>query len=240
VLAAPAASRANEKCTRASHHRYAETVRHSLRDGATTYFVLSPVTGLFCHRRLADHPAKLDASVGASGPHDFAVRRSFARLATLPRPPHPAPNVRDDGQRPSLGRDGGSCRSDLPDGLSEIFLQMGLDSKSPTAADLPVGQISLRANQSWLRSLRCRRQVPRTDRTSCCHAKTRASLITPGPEPAERWMLSWEQAAAPLARSVPVAAAWPACSAQAVIQQELGWPPPALRLCVARARSLIA
>src|SRR6266567_8258343 len=48
---APAASRANEKSTRASHHRYAETVRHSLRDGATTYFVLSPVTGLFCHRR---------------------------------------------------------------------------------------------------------------------------------------------------------------------------------------------
>jgi hypothetical protein len=41
----------------------------------TAYFVLSPVTGLFCHRRLADTSAQLDASVGASGPHDFAVRR---------------------------------------------------------------------------------------------------------------------------------------------------------------------
>jgi hypothetical protein len=41
--------------------------------------------------------------------------------------------------RPSVGRDGGSCRSDLPDGLSEIFLQEGLDSL--IAADLPVGQI---------------------------------------------------------------------------------------------------
>jgi hypothetical protein len=46
----------------------------------TVSFVLSPVTGLFCHR----HPRKpgfreLDASVGASGPHDFAVRFSIIR-----------------------------------------------------------------------------------------------------------------------------------------------------------------
>jgi hypothetical protein len=45
----------------------------------TVSFVLSPVTGLFCHRRHADRSAKLDASVGASGPHDFAVRISAAR-----------------------------------------------------------------------------------------------------------------------------------------------------------------
>src|SRR5258705_12515062 len=40
----------------------------------TVSFVLSPVTGLFCHRHPADNSAELDASVGASGPHDFAVR----------------------------------------------------------------------------------------------------------------------------------------------------------------------
>jgi len=51
----------------------------------TAYIGLSPVTGLFCHRRLAGivlswpgwadrNSAKLDASVGASGPHDIAVR----------------------------------------------------------------------------------------------------------------------------------------------------------------------
>jgi hypothetical protein len=40
----------------------------------TVSFVLSPVTGLFCHRHHADNSAKLDASVGASAPHDFAVR----------------------------------------------------------------------------------------------------------------------------------------------------------------------
>src|SRR5277367_73605 len=48
----------------------------------TAYNALSPVTGLFCHRRFVDCSAKLDASVGASGPHDLAVRIGIARLAT--------------------------------------------------------------------------------------------------------------------------------------------------------------
>jgi hypothetical protein len=56
------------------------TGRHSLRDGFTVSFVLSPVIGLFCHR----HPRsvsfqELDASVETSGPHDFAVRFSRVR-----------------------------------------------------------------------------------------------------------------------------------------------------------------
>jgi hypothetical protein len=42
----------------------------------TVSFVLSPVTGLFCHRRRRNCFRQLDASVGASGPHDFAVRKS--------------------------------------------------------------------------------------------------------------------------------------------------------------------
>jgi hypothetical protein len=79
------------KSTRASHHRFTETVRHSLRDGFNAYFVLSPVTGLFCHRRLRNSFRKLDASVGASGPHDFAVRvgavrRQPLRVHRIPRP----------------------------------------------------------------------------------------------------------------------------------------------------------
>ena len=40
----------------------------------TVSFVLSPVTGLCCHRCLADSLRDVNASVGASGPHDFAVR----------------------------------------------------------------------------------------------------------------------------------------------------------------------
>jgi hypothetical protein len=77
-----------------------------------------PGDRLCCHRRQRDakHHRQLDASVGASGPHDFAVRshpsppKGFAGLGivrrahqarpTLPRPPHPAPNVRDDGETP--------------------------------------------------------------------------------------------------------------------------------------------
>jgi hypothetical protein len=51
----------------------------------TAYFALSPVTRLSCHRRLADTSAKLDASVGASGPHDFAVRKISAFVNA---PPH--------------------------------------------------------------------------------------------------------------------------------------------------------
>ena len=34
-------------------YRAAETLRHPLRNGFTAYFVLSPVSGLFCHRHLA-------------------------------------------------------------------------------------------------------------------------------------------------------------------------------------------
>jgi hypothetical protein len=41
----------------------------------TAYIALSPVTGLVCHRRWRNIFRQLDASVGASGPHDFAVRR---------------------------------------------------------------------------------------------------------------------------------------------------------------------
>jgi len=64
----------NKKAHERSHHGHTGNTRHSPRNGFTAYSVLSPVTGLFCHRRLARLHAKLDASVGASGPHGFAVR----------------------------------------------------------------------------------------------------------------------------------------------------------------------
>ena len=87
---------------------------------AHAYVVLSPVTGLFCYCRpqskVLSAPVgptelrELDARVGASGPHDFAVRDQHLSSAclviahksfdppcdpvarkTLPRPPHPHP-----------------------------------------------------------------------------------------------------------------------------------------------------
>ena len=47
----------------------------------TASFVISPVIGLFCHRRQRNYFRQLDASVEASGPHDFAVRVSTFRQA---------------------------------------------------------------------------------------------------------------------------------------------------------------
>jgi hypothetical protein len=57
----------------------------------TVSFVLSLVTGLSCHHRLADISAKLDISVGMSGPHDFAVRVASlvlrrSHVHRIPRP----------------------------------------------------------------------------------------------------------------------------------------------------------
>jgi hypothetical protein len=59
------------------------------------------VIGLFCHRRFANTSAKLDASVEASGPHDFAVRISAVRQRRIRV--HRIPSrVRDDREPPLL------------------------------------------------------------------------------------------------------------------------------------------
>jgi hypothetical protein len=79
VFVAPAASRANFGKHTSLSHQVRRTIRPSLRDDFTAYFVLSPVTGLFCHRRRRNDFRQLDTSVGAPGPHDFAVRQNAAR-----------------------------------------------------------------------------------------------------------------------------------------------------------------
>ena len=104
------------------------------RNGFTAYVALSSVTGLFCHRRQRikfclspvgpTQLRKLDAGVGASGPHDFAVRDCISRpragdrsrvfrLALQSRrtqdaaaPTASAPRVRDDRDTPLVGWDG--------------------------------------------------------------------------------------------------------------------------------------
>jgi hypothetical protein len=89
---APAASRANKKSTRESSPQVTPVspgIPYAMV--LTVSFALSPVTGLFCHRRLQRCLRELDASVGASGPHDFAVRVSAIRQRRRPRPPHPVP-----------------------------------------------------------------------------------------------------------------------------------------------------
>src|SRR5579864_7485195 len=81
------------------HYGRAGFTRHSrTRMVLTVSFALSLVSRAFLPPSPADHLRRLDASVGASGPHDFAVRLRAARLAPPKRPPHPAPNVRDDSR----------------------------------------------------------------------------------------------------------------------------------------------
>jgi hypothetical protein len=71
--AAPAASHAVlKKAYESSHHRYAETIRHSLRDGLRLIRALPGVPGLLASVACGLVIRKLDPSVGGSGPHDFA------------------------------------------------------------------------------------------------------------------------------------------------------------------------
>jgi hypothetical protein len=88
------------------HTGSAEAVRPSLRNGLTTYFVLSPARPeLVCHRHRADTSAQLNTS--HRGVRTTRLRRtlqprsSVAAFASIA----PRPNVSDDGQRP-LSRDG--------------------------------------------------------------------------------------------------------------------------------------
>jgi hypothetical protein len=74
--------------------------------------------------------AELSASVGAPGPHDFAVRSNAIRPAyqclTRPRPSHPASNVRDDRDTPLLWeRDNGALDLIWGKGKAKYLLRAG-------------------------------------------------------------------------------------------------------------------
>src|SRR5450631_2973342 len=92
MRAAPAISCAMVEVVRTRAYRAAEAIRHSLRNGFTTYFVLSPVNGFLATvapKKLASQ--ELDASAAASGPHDFTVRSRAVRYRHYQRPPRPIP-----------------------------------------------------------------------------------------------------------------------------------------------------
>jgi hypothetical protein len=78
----------------------------------------------------------------ASGRQDHTASPSANRCSRQqhhPRPPHPAPNVRDDREPPLLReRDGDQYASDLGFLKIRIFLREGLDTP---LSDLPVGQV---------------------------------------------------------------------------------------------------
>jgi len=148
VANAPAASRAKDK-----KHTSVVTTGSPVSSGLpcamvlTVSSALSPVTGLSCHRRLANCFARLDASVGASGPHGFAVRVSAARRATPPASTASHLNVRDDAYAPHARRDVRIDNAVSTKSRSEIFFAKGLDRnwtetgrRLDSPGDLPVGQ----------------------------------------------------------------------------------------------------
>src|SRR5204863_2608081 len=92
----------------------------------TVSFALFPVTGLYCHRRFA-FTARLDASVGASEPHDFAVRLTCCSSKAPSASTASRPAFVTIASRPSVGRDGAVYRSDLGRTRTGLFLQIGLD-----------------------------------------------------------------------------------------------------------------
>jgi hypothetical protein len=133
-----------QKSTGVSNQGYTATTGIPCTMVLTVSFVLFPVTGLFCHRHLAGQmPTRLSASVGAPEPHDFTVRLLRHSSDDVPRPSHPAPNVRDDREPPLLWvRDGVKGKGDFSKRPSGIFLQGGLDD--PNQLEL-LGEISFYA-----------------------------------------------------------------------------------------------
>jgi hypothetical protein len=126
--------------------------------------------------------AQLDASVGASGPHDFAVRNTIARQYAADRSRETRPAIHDCAPhtaastasrrtsvtiaiRPFVGRDGRINKAVSTKAGSEIFLRMGLDT---IVAEQPVGQIS------WVR----KRAEERTWRRN---PAARSTLLVPPP-----------------------------------------------------------
>ena len=108
------------------HTGSAEAIRHSLRNGFTAYSALSPVTGFLATvapKKLASR--ELDASIGASGPHDFAVRFRAVRQkrSHVHRIP---PHVRDDREPPLLSGETGGFKSLIcPTAKVEYFSKEG-------------------------------------------------------------------------------------------------------------------
>src|ERR1700722_1011131 len=93
----------------------------------TVSFALSPVTGLVCHRHRQSCFCQLDTSVGASGPHDFAVRKPAPSSEAPPASTASRLTSVTIAKRPSEERDGQGYATDLGQARNGKFFDMGLD-----------------------------------------------------------------------------------------------------------------
>jgi hypothetical protein len=107
VCATPTALCAKKrKHTSSSHHRYAETIRHSLRDGFNAFLRALPGERAFLSPSSARSIVANLAS--ASRRQNHTTSPSAKRALVSPcaqRPSHPAPDVRDDASAPPDGRE---------------------------------------------------------------------------------------------------------------------------------------
>ena len=114
--------------TRVSHHGCTGEPGIPARDGVNVLLRALPGDrALLSPSSSAVSCAKLDASVEASGPHDFTVRENAVRLSALPRPSHPCPTFVTTAKRPSFGQERRDYDSDLGQRQNEIFFRAHLD-----------------------------------------------------------------------------------------------------------------
>jgi hypothetical protein len=154
-----------------SDHRLSRISRHSLRNGVTAYTRPPRCPGLIATVALRI-TARLDPSVGRSGPRDFAVRVRHARPSWQTRPSHPRPTVRDDRpKRPSSSRqDAREAVCDLPDEASGIFATDWHDGQTPHGVHAGIacrGHFQVRCGIFGNLTLGCRvRRYPPVVRTT--------------------------------------------------------------------------
>src|SRR5258708_14147723 len=98
----------------------------------TVSFVLSPVTGLFCHRHQRSCLRQLDASVGASGPHDFAVRKHTPSSLAPPASTASRPTLVTCATPLSRDRTAGVVEVIWVDREAEYFLQRDWTNSAQT------------------------------------------------------------------------------------------------------------
>ncbi len=115
--------------TRVSHHGHTGNTRHSPRNGFNGLLRALPGDRA-CLPPSSAVARQLDTSVGASGPHDFAVRFSAIRQERI-RVHRIPPRVRDDREPPLCG----TGRAELvemicPTGKAEYFCKGGWTGKS--------------------------------------------------------------------------------------------------------------
>ena len=126
TLDAPAASRV-EKNTRVSHHGHAGTPGIPRAMVLTVSFVLSPVIGLYCHRRFAKRPRNLTP---ASRRQDHTTSPSasapFVKSASASTASRPASVT--IASRPSGGTRRAQDANDLGGAKSRIFFAGDLDT----------------------------------------------------------------------------------------------------------------